>query len=372
MKAVILDNKFTKDLKEEGREDLLSLMNHPLRELVETACRKGGLDPVPLSDLSGDEKEVFFISVGFPLPLGEAVREFLDSENTAFLSEEEEILAYRWVKEEDNGDLLTQLKGQNPVFEDLVPLLDHQDGEFSGYDLGLPHITDFASLPIAAHAIHGAVNYRFMKAGVRIDRPFDTVIDPDAKIGKRTWIQGAVRITGKTVIGEGCRITDGSEIDNSTIGNGVVIKSSVIESSVMEEGSNIGPFSHLRPQAHIGENVHIGNFVEVKKASLGRGTKAGHLAYIGDAQVGEEVNISCGVIFCNYDGKNKHQALVGDGAFIGSNANLVAPVEVEKEGFIAAGSTISSKVEEGALVVERAEVKKIPGYVARRKAKGSL
>ena len=177
---------------------------------------------------------------------------------------------------------------------------------------------------------------------------------------------------GETKIGSGCLITDRSDISDSTLGDQVTVRSSVIEESVMEEGSNIGPYSHLRPHAVIGPHVHIGNFVEVKKATLGEGTKAGHLAYIGDADVGKDVNISCGVIFCNYDGKNKHHTVVGDHAFLGSNANLVAPVELEDEAFVAAGSTITKKVEQGALAVERAEQKSIPGYVAKRKAKGLL
>lgn len=372
MRAVVLDNEFTKALKEEGKEDLLTLMNHPMGELVENACRDFGLEIVPLSQLRGEEEEVFFISAGFPLPLEGTIHDFFEMAYTAIRDEGLEIVAYAWVKGEDNPDLLHQIRGKDLIFEDLIPLFDCQLREFRSLDFNLPHICDFSTLAMAGHAIHGEYNKRLMKAGVRIDRPFDTIIDPDVQIGKGTWIQGCVQITGKTVIGENCRITDGSNIDQSTIGDNVVIRSSIIESSTMEDGSNIGPFSHLRPHAHLGKGVHIGNFVEVKKASLGQGTKAGHLAYIGDAEVGNDVNISCGVIFCNYDGKNKHQAKVGDGAFIGSNTNLVAPVVVENEGFIAAGSTITTRVEEGSLAVERAETKIIPGYVAKRKEKGTL
>lgn len=238
--------------------------------------------------------------------------------------------------------------------------------------LDVPVVDSYLLVQLAEKSLAQNICYDWIEKGVRIDEPTLTRIAPEVVIGAGTWIQGNVRIMGETKIGSDCLITDRSDISDSTLGDQVTVRSSVIEESVMEEGSNIGPYSHLRPHAVIGPHVHIGNFVEVKKATLGEGTKAGHLAYIGDADVGKDVNISCGVIFCNYDGKNKHHTVVGDHAFLGSNANLVAPVELEDEAFVAAGSTITKKVEQGALAVERAEQKSIPGYVAKRKAKGLL
>lgn len=135
----------------------------------------------------------------------------------------------------------------------------------------------------------------------------------------------------------------------------------------MKKGSDIGPYSHLRPKSVLGEKVHIGNFVEVKNANLGENTKAGHLAYIGDADLGKDINIGCGVIFVNYDGKNKFRSTVKDGGFVGSNANIVAPVVIEEDGYVAAGSTITKDVEKGALAIERAKQKNIQGWLEKKK-----
>ena len=142
-----------------------------------------------------------------------------------------------------------------------------------------------------------------------------------------------------------------------------------MEKATMHKGSNAGPFARLRPNAELGEDVHVGDFVEVKNATLGRGTKAGHLAYIGDATLGEDINVGCGAIFVNYDGVNKHHSTVGNHAFIGSNSNIVAPVTIEDEAFIAAGSTITEDVPQDALAIARSRqtnkedyVKKLPQF----------
>lgn len=232
-------------------------------------------------------------------------------------------------------------------------------------------IMDFVDQSDALSRLREKSAADWMAAGVRIDDPKLTAIGVNVRIGAGTHLIGQVRLDGRTVIGEGVTIID-SHIGDSTIGNGVRIDHAVIESAVMEDGSNIGPYAHLRPKAHLGRNVHIGNFVEVKNATMGEGTKAGHLAYIGDADIGSGVNVGCGVVFVNYDGKRKHRSVIEDGAFLGSNANIVAPVHVEPEGYIAAGSTITDDVDAGALAIERAEQRVISGYVAKRKAKGTL
>jgi len=152
----------------------------------------------------------------------------------------------------------------------------------------------------------------------------------------------------------------------------VKIDHSYIEKSVVEAYTDIGPFARLRPNSHLKERVHIGNFVEVKNSTLGNGTKAGHLTYVGDADLGNDINVGCGVVFVNYDGKFKHRSVIEDGAFIGSNANIVAPVHVEKEGYVAAGSTITKDVKQGCLVVERAERRDVEGYVERKKKRDAL
>ena len=219
----------------------------------------------------------------------------------------------------------------------------------------------------ASKILQNRINKEHMIKGVIIESPETTFIEEGVVIGEDTVISGFVKIYGNTKIGKNCIIEGSSKIINSTIEDNVKIDNAVIEDSYMEEDSDIGPFARLRPNSRIGKNVHIGNFVEVKNSSLGENTKAGHLAYIGDSDLGKDINIGCGVVFVNYDGKFKHRSIIEDGAFIGSNANIVAPVKVEKEGFVAAGSTITEDVNSGELIIERAEQKHVKGYVERKK-----
>ena len=221
----------------------------------------------------------------------------------------------------------------------------------------------------AEEVLRKRINDKHMTNGVIMENPSNIFIEDSVIIGKDTEIRSGVRITGNTVIGEDCLIYGDTLIDNSTIGNNVIVKSSTIESSIIGDESDIGPYSHLRPSTKMGKKVHIGNFVEVKNSTIGDKTKAGHLAYIGDGELGENINIGCGVIFANYDGKFKHKTIVGDNAFIGSNVNLVAPVIIEKKGFIAAGSTITKKVLEEELAIERAEQRNIAGWVSKKEKK---
>ena len=219
----------------------------------------------------------------------------------------------------------------------------------------------------AQRILQNRINKEHMLNGVIIESPDTTFIEEGVKIGSDTVISGFVKIFGQTSIGENCHIEGSTKIINSTIEDNVRIDNAVIENSYMEKNSDIGPFARLRPNSHIGENVHIGNFVEVKNSQLGKNTKAGHLAYIGDSDLGSDINIGCGVVFVNYDGKYKHRSIIEDGAFIGSNANIVAPVRVHKEGFVAAGSTITEDVCSGELIIERAEQKHIKGYVEKKR-----
>ena len=228
-------------------------------------------------------------------------------------------------------------------------------------------INNKKELAEAGRILRQRVNEEYMLDGVIIETPDIVTIEPGVKIGQDTVISGNVKILGDTEIGSNCVIEGSSRIENSKIYDNVRIDNSVIEKSIMEESSNIGPFSHLRPKAHLRKNVHIGNFVEVKNASMGDGCKAGHLAYIGDCDLGKDINIGCGVIFVNYDGKFKHRSVVGDGAFIGSNSNIVAPVNIASEGYVAAGSTITKDIDKGELSIERAEQKNIAGYVDKKK-----
>lgn len=215
-------------------------------------------------------------------------------------------------------------------------------------------VNDRIALAEANRTMRERINYNHMKNGVTLIDPKGTYIDSDVQIGSDTIVEAGVILKGKTIIGEDCFIGAHSEINNCQIGDRVRVVSSNLEDSKMANDSNIGPYSHLRPNSTIGERVHLGNFVEMKNAVIDEDSKVGHLTYVGDADLGKNINVGCGTIFVNYDGKNKHRATVGDNVFIGCNANLVAPVSVEKNTYIAAGSTITSDVPEGSLAIARA------------------
>jgi bifunctional UDP-N-acetylglucosamine pyrophosphorylase/glucosamine-1-phosphate N-acetyltransferase len=207
-----------------------------------------------------------------------------------------------------------------------------------------------------------------MLSGVTIWSPETVRIDPDVTVGTDTEIEPRVVLRGDTRIGKSCRIGTCSVIEASTLADNVTIRPScVIEDSHIATGATVGPFAHLRPGAAIGPEARVGNFVEIKKASLGRGTRAAHLSYIGDATIGADVNVGCGTITVNYDGAHKHQTVVEDHAFIGSGSNLIAPVRVRRGGFVAAGSTITDEVPSNALAVARARQVNKPGWATRRK-----
>lgn len=205
-----------------------------------------------------------------------------------------------------------------------------------------------------------------MDSGVTIINPQNTFIDKSVKIGRDTTIYPGAILKGETAIGEDCVIGHNTRIEDSMIGNNVNVQSSTIVESMVQDNCKIGPYAYLRPKTKLCKNVKIGDFVEVKNAVMGEGSKASHLAYIGDAEVGKNVNIGCGVVFVNYDGKNKHKTIVEDNAFIGSNTNLVAPVTVKAYGYVATGSTITSEVPEGALSIARERQVNIPGWVEKR------
>jgi bifunctional UDP-N-acetylglucosamine pyrophosphorylase / glucosamine-1-phosphate N-acetyltransferase len=209
-----------------------------------------------------------------------------------------------------------------------------------------------------------------MASGVTIFAPETAVIDAEVEVGSDTVIEPSVQLLGKTVIGRGCRVRSFTVIEDSTLADGVEIQNScVIEQSVIEAGATIGPFAHLRPGSQIGERAHIGNFVETKKTRMHAGAKAGHLTYLGDAEVGANANIGAGTITCNYDGTTKQRTEIGAGAFVGSNSSLVAPVTIGAGAYIAAGSVITENVPEDALALARSQQTVKPGWGAKRREK---
>lgn len=199
---------------------------------------------------------------------------------------------------------------------------------------------------------------KFIEAGVQIVDPMTTYLEPGVQIGSGTVVYPNTTVSGESIIGERCRIGPNAVIFDSRIGDDVTVFASVLESADVEPGGDIGPFSHLRPGAYLEEDVHVGNYVEIKGAHIGAGTKIGHFSYLGNAKVGANVNIGAGTVTCNYDGDEKHETEIGEGAFIGSDTMLVAPVKVGKGARTGAGSVVTKDVP------EKANVAGVPARVA--------
>lgn len=211
------------------------------------------------------------------------------------------------------------------------------------------------------------INTKLMLDGVDIPCTDGVIIGKDVKIGNSTVIMPNTIILGDTVIGSGCTIGPNTYIENSTVGDNVILDNCKILDSTVEDGVDAGPFVKVRANSTLKKGVHIGNFVEVKNSTVGEGSKSAHLTYIGDSDVGKDVNFGCGTVTCNYDGKNKYRCKIGDGAFIGCNTNLIAPVEVGEQAYIAAGSTITDSIPEKALSIARARQVIKEGWVDIKK-----
>lgn len=228
-------------------------------------------------------------------------------------------------------------------------------------------VNDRADLARAEAVLRRRIAEHWMTQGVTLVDPERTYLDADVEIGPDSVLEPGCRLRAGTRIGAGCRIEPNVVIDASSIGDNVLIKPHCfIEQARVGDGCIIGPSAHLRPNTQLEDGVRIGNFVEVKNSRLGRGTKADHLAYIGDADIGEHVTIGCGAITVNYDGQKKSRTVIGDGSFVGCNANLIAPVKLEANAYVAAGSTITQDVPGGALAVGRARQRNVEGWRQRR------
>jgi bifunctional UDP-N-acetylglucosamine pyrophosphorylase/glucosamine-1-phosphate N-acetyltransferase len=210
---------------------------------------------------------------------------------------------------------------------------------------------------------------RLMAKGVTIYRPDTVILDAGVEVGADTIIEPFAQLLGTTHVGSDCRIRSWSVIRNSTLGDHVLIlEGCVIADAQIEKGAQLGPYAHLRPGCHVGESAKVGNFVEMKKTRLGAGSKANHLTYLGDAQIGSGVNIGAGTITCNYDGVEKHPTLIGDGVFIGSDSALVAPLVIGEGAYIGAGSVITKDVPADALAIGRTRQVTKPGWAKNRRA----
>ncbi|MDO5089559.1 MAG: bifunctional UDP-N-acetylglucosamine diphosphorylase/glucosamine-1-phosphate N-acetyltransferase GlmU [Leptotrichiaceae bacterium] len=249
------------------------------------------------------------------------------------------------------------LKGEY-YLTDAIKILSNSGYKLESYQIEdedeVLGVNSKVQLAQASKILRNRKNAELMDNGVIIIDPDAVYIEEQVIIGEDTVIYPNVVIQGKTEIGKNCKIFGNTRIENSIIGDNVKIESSLVEQSTLEEGATVGPFAHLRPKAYLKKNVHVGNFVEIKNSILEEGVKAGHLTYLGDAEVGKDTNIGAGTITCNYDGKSKHKTIIGEKAFIGSNSTIVAPVEIGEKAFTAAGSTITEKVPEKTLAFGRA------------------
>ena len=231
--------------------------------------------------------------------------------------------------------------------------------------LGANTLAEMASLDATMRARKCA---NLMATGVSIYRPETCLIDNDVEIGADTILEPFVQILGRTRIGSDCRIRSFSVISNSQIGDNVLFRPGcIIDQSTIAAGAQLGPYTHVRPGSEIGENAHVGNFVETKKTRMGRGAKANHLSYLGDSDIGPGVNVGAGTITCNYDGAHKHMTVIEEGAFIGSDSTLIAPVRIGKGAYVAAGSTITDDVPADALALGRSRQTTKEGWARERR-----
>ncbi len=276
----------------------------------------------------------------------------------------------------DNQKLLnalTQLRNDNAQGEyyvtDCIGILREAGEKISAFVAADPDetmgVNDRVQLSQAEAYLRKRINERHMRNGVTIIDPAATYIEADVTVGPDTVIHPGTVLRGNTSVGADCVIGPQADLTNVTIGDRVSISYSVLVDSTLEADTTVGPFAYVRPGSHIGPNVKIGDFVEIKNSTIGKGTKVPHLSYIGDAEIGEGVNMSCGTITVNYDGAKKHKTIVGDHSFIGCNVNLIAPVQVGKHAYVAAGSTINQDVPDEALAIARERQTNKPGYAAR-------
>ncbi len=256
---------------------------------------------------------------------------------------------------------------------DIVGILKKEDYLIGAFELKNAYkamgVNDLYALSIAEEKLRDDINKRLMRSGVAMINPKTITIGHNVFIESNVTIHPNTYITGASHIKSGAQIGPNTEIHNSIIGENVICKHSLVYNSEIKENTTVGPFAHLRDGAKIGPNNRIGNFVEVKKSTTGTNTKASHLAYIGDAEFGSNVNFGCGAVTVNYDGKNKYKTIIGDDVFIGCNVNLIAPIKIEDNALIAAGSTLNKNVPKGSLAIARAYQVNKENYLNLKKDK---
>ena len=268
---------------------------------------------------------------------------------------------------------LTNVKNDNVQGEyylpDVIEILKEQEEVISAYltpdhEEGLG-VNDRVQLAKAEAVLRNRINEKHMRNGVTIIDPASTYIEADVVIGSDSIVHPGTMLRGKTVIGEDCIIGPNADLTNTIMEDQVKVQYSVVTDSQIRKGASVGPFAYIRPGSDVGEEAKVGDFVELKNTVLGNGSKVSHLSYLGDSEVGQGVNIGCGTITVNYDGVKKYKTIIGDHAFIGCNANLIAPVSIGDGAYIAAGSTITHNVPDDALAIARERQVNKEGYAKK-------
>jgi bifunctional UDP-N-acetylglucosamine pyrophosphorylase/glucosamine-1-phosphate N-acetyltransferase len=335
---------------------------------------------------TGAAATVLTAKVDQPYGYGRIVRQ--DGAIARIVEERDATAAERAIKEINAGIYALALEPLGPAVGSLAP--QNAQGEYYLPDLvgiyrrrglgvstlTLPSADEIRGvnsrreLAEVSRLVRNAKNEELMAAGVTLIDPATTYVEPDVQVGPDTVLHPNVYLEGTTSVGAACEIHAGTRLVNATIGDRVTVRNyCVIADSTVESDAVLGPFAHLRPGSIVAAEAHVGNFVELKKTTLGRGSKASHLAYLGDATIGEGVNIGAGTITCNYDGVQKHPTVIGDGAFIGSDSQLIAPVTIGAGAYVAAGSSITDDVPADALGIARARQQVKEGWARGRRPK---
>ncbi len=354
--------------------DVPLLRQETLKTLIEAHRRAGAAATVVTT------------TVAEPQGYGRIVRS--GSQIAQIVEEKDATAAQRAIREINSGiyafeleglfDAIRSIASENAQREyylpDLVSIYRSRGLHVETVDAADPReilgINTRAELATVSTIVQQTKNAELMTAGVTIVDPATTYVERDVRIGMDTILHPGVSIEGSTVIGQGCEIHSGARIVGSTLADRVtILNHCVITDSAIGPGATIGPFAHLRGHADVGAGAKVGNFVELKKTTLGPGSKAGHLSYLGDATIGEHVNIGAGTITCNYDGERKHTTTIADGAFIGSDTQLIAPVTVGEGAYVGTGTTIRGDVPPGALAVSAGKQRNIEGWVSKRRDK---
>jgi bifunctional UDP-N-acetylglucosamine pyrophosphorylase/glucosamine-1-phosphate N-acetyltransferase len=352
--------------------DVPLLSSRTLSELVDRHQRAGAALTVVTAEVDQPDGYGRILRVG-----GRIARIVEDRDATPSEREIREINAGLYAFDLDGLlDAIRRIGVENAQHEyylpDLVGIYRRQGREVETMTVSDPReiqgINSRSDLAALGRIVQNAKNSELMAAGVTLRDPATTYVDRDVEVGRDTVLHPAVSLEGRTTIGERCEIHSGARIANSTIGDGVIVYDhSVITDATVHADARIGPFAHLRDGALVETRAKVGNFVEMKKTTLGAGSKAMHLTYLGDAQIGPEVNIGAGTITCNYDGVTKHTTTIEKGAFIGSDTQLIAPVTVGEDAYVGTGTTVRENVPAGALAVSAGKQRNIEGWVEEKK-----